>query len=283
MTYAKDYTVNELMAATVARQIKNDDVVFIGMGIPLIAGVIATKTHAPDAVLLFEGGGIGAKTRRIPWSIADNPTTDNALAARPMWSLFMDCSRGFVTKAVTGGAEIDRYGNLNSSVIPGVDGSYLRPKVRLPGSGGANDLASSANETIIMMRLQKGKFVERVTFITSPGYLAGAGERERWGLKGKGPLMVVTNRCVFKFDQQTKEMYLDSLFPGATAQEIQEFVDWDLKIPDNLVVVEPPTEEQIQLMHNFDSTNIILGKPSKPDSFIEYYTNMKKAYNAIAL
>lgn len=283
MTYATDYTVNELMAATVARQITDTDVVFIGMGIPLIAGVIATKTHAPNAMLLFEGGGIGANTRRIPWSIADNPTTDNALACRPMWSLFMDCSRGFVTKAVTGGAEIDIYGNLNSSVIPGENGSYLRPRVRLPGSGGANDLASSANETIIMMRLQKGKFIKRVSFITSPGYISGPGERERLGLKGKGPLMVVTNRCIFKFDEKTKEMYLDSLFPGATAAEIKEYVGWDLKVADNLKEVEPPTEEQIRLMHYFDSTNIILGKPSKPDTFDEYYNNMKKAYNAITL
>jgi len=195
----------------------------------------------------------------------------------------MDCQRGFITKAITGGAEIDRFGNLNSSVIPGPGGTYLRPKVRLPGSGGANDLASSAQETIIMMRLQKGKFMKRVTFITSPGYLSGPGEREALGLRGKGPLMVVTNRCIFRFDKDSKEMYLDALFPGATVEEIKEFVDWDLKISDHLSEVEPPTEEQISLMHQFDSSNIILGKPTKPDTFDEYYNNMKKAYNSITL
>lgn len=285
MSYAKDYTTSELMGAITARQIRNDDVAFIGIGIPLIAGVCAVSTHAPDAILIYEGGGVGAMSRRIPWTISDNPTTDNALAAGPMWRVFSDQQRGFITLGIIGGAEVDRYGNLNSTVIPGVDGSYTRPKVRLPGSGGANDIASSAQRTVIMIRLEKGKFVERVRFMTSPGYLDGPGARERAGLKGGGPVMVVTDHCIFKFDEETKEMYLDALFPGVTVDQVRERVNWDLKVASRLSEVEPPTEEQVRVMRSFDSMGIILGKKStqKTETFEEYYEKMKRSYEAIEL
>lgn len=282
MAYAKYYNRSELMAATVARQINNDDVAIIGMGIPIIAGAVAVNTQAPDAVLTFECGGVGSQSRRIPWSVGDNPTTDNALAAFPMWSVLSDCQRGFFTLAVIGGAEIDRFGNLNSSVIPGENGSYSKPKVRLPGSGGANDLATSAQRTIIMIRLQKGKFVERVGFLTSPGYLSGPGEREKLGFSGKGPVMVVTDLCIFKFDEETKEMYLDALFPDVTVEEVRERVDWDLKVSSRLSEVEPPTEEQIKVMRNFDPKGVILEKNDTiigaSGDFNEYYAMMKQSY-----
>ncbi|NPV28012.1 MAG: hypothetical protein HPY81_11425 [Firmicutes bacterium] len=197
MNYAKDYTVSELMGATVARQIRNDDIAFIGIGLPLIAGICANNTHAPDAILIYEGGGVGARSPRIPWTVADSPTAEHALMAGPLWRVMADLQRGFITLGILGGAEVDRFGNLNTTVIPGEIGGYTRPKVRLPGSGGANDIASCAERIVIMMRLVKGKFVNRVKFITSPGYLTGPGAREKAGLKGKGPVMVVTDQCVF--------------------------------------------------------------------------------------
>ncbi len=284
-TQAKEYSTAELMASLVASQIRNDDVVFIGVGIPLIAGVVAVSTHAPGAILVYEGGGIGARTRRIPWTISDNPTTDHALAAVQMWRVFSDQQRGFITLGIIGGAEIDRFGNLNTTVIPGEGGSYARPRVRLPGSGGANDIASSALRTIIMMRLEKGKFVPRVNFLTSPGYLTGPGEREKAGLKGKGPVLVITDRCVFGFDKKTKEMVLERLYPGVKPTDVQNLVGWDVKISPDLREVDPPTEEQIRVMRTFDSMGFILKKSSSSryENFQEFCQNIKCAYESMRL
>jgi glutaconate CoA-transferase subunit B len=285
MEYAKDYVTTELMASVVTRMIRNDDVVFVGVGIPLIAGIVAVGTHAPEAILVYEGGGIGARTRRVPWTISDNPTTDNALAAAQMWRVFSDQQRGLITLGIIGGAEIDRFGNLNTTAIFGSGGSYKRPKIRLPGSGGANDIASSALRTIIMMRLEKGKFVERIQFITSPGYLTGSGARERAGLLGHGPVAVITQKCVFGFDEHTKEMYLKQLYPGVTVEDVKEIVDWDLKVSDTLSEVEPPTEKQIRIMRAFDPMNVVLGKKSdlKDESFDSFYAMIKKGYESIDL
>ncbi len=283
MKYAKEYSPAELMAAVVARQIRDDDVVFIGIGLPLIAGVVAISTHAPRAILVYEGGGIGARTRRVPWSISDNPTTDNALAAAPMWRVLADLQRGFLTLGILGGAEIDRFGNLNTTVIFGKDGSYERPRVRLAGSGGANDIASAAGRLIIMMRLEKGKFVKNVQFITTPGYLSGPGVREEAGLTGGGPVMVVTKQCTFGFDEETKEMYLQSLFPGVTVEDVKQRVDWDLKVAPALTEVEPPTEDQIRMMNAFDPDGSIRGakgKSDKPETFDEFYKKIKSAYES---
>jgi glutaconate CoA-transferase subunit B len=202
-----------------------------------------------------------------------------------MWRVFGDQQRGFITLGIIGGAEIDRFGNLNTTVILGADGSYSRPKVRLPGSGGANDIASSALRTVIMMRLQKGKFVNRVQFITSPGYLSGPGEREKAGLHGKGPVMVVTDRCIFGFDEKTKEMYLMKLYPGVKAQDVKQFVDWDLKISPDLQEVEPPTDEELRSMRAFDSMGFILKQKSagQAETFNDFCDQIKCAYEYIRL
>jgi glutaconate CoA-transferase subunit B len=273
------------MGAMVARQIRNDDVAFIGVGIPLIAGIVAVATHAPNAVLVYEGGGIGARTRRVPWTIADNPTTDNAIAAAQMWRVFSDQQRGLITLGIIGGAEIDKFGNLNTTVILGADGTYSRPKVRLPGSGGANDIASSAGRTVIMMRLQKGKFVERIQHITSPGYLFGPGQREKAGLRGGGPSLVITEKCIFGFDDNTKEMYLKTLYQGIKLETIKELVGWDLKVSPELSEVEPPTEEQINVMRAFDPMGFILGRKAvaTAESFDDFYEKLKKGYKSIPL
>jgi glutaconate CoA-transferase, subunit B len=281
----KDYSTSELMASVVARQIRNDDVVFVGVGIPLIAGIVANCTHAPEAILVYEGGGIGARARRIPWTISDNPTTDNAIAATQMWRVFGDQQRGFVTLGIIGAAEIDCFGNVNTTVIFGRDGTYARPKVRLPGSGGANDIASSALRTVIMMRLEKGKFVRRVQYLTSPGYLGGPGERENVGLHGAGPVMVVTDRCVFGFHDQTKQMVLRKVYPGVKVEEVRNLVDWDLSVSPDLDEAEPPTEEQLLAMRTYDSMGLILEKKSdrQEESFDDFCRQLRCSYESIRL
>ncbi len=283
MTVTQDYSIAELMGAVVARQIRNDDVAFIGVGIPLIAGIVAVGTHAPGAVLVYEGGGIGARTRRIPWTISDNPTTDNAMAAVQMWRVFGDQQRGLITLGIIGGAQIDRFGNINSTVIFGEGGTYATPKVRLPGSGGANDIASSALRTVIMMRLEKGKFVRRVDFITSPGYLGGPGDRERAGLSGGGPVRVVTDRCTFAFDEETREMYLETLYPGVTADDVRALVAWDLAVSPAVREVEPPEADQLRVMRAYDPMGFVLGKKSAgmAESFEDFCVNVRRGYESL--
>ncbi|MBF7083645.1 glutaconate CoA-transferase [Desulfallas sp. Bu1-1] len=280
-----NYSAQEFMVSACSRLIKDNECVFIGVGIPLLAGVVASKIHAPNSVLIYEAGGIGAISRRLPWSISDNATTDNALVATELWRVLGDVQRGFVDVAVIGGAQIDKFGNLNTTAIIGPDKSYQKPQTRLPGSGGANDLASSAKRLLIIMRLENRKFVEKLDYITSPGFLAGPGCREKAGLKGGGPEAVITNKCIFRFDPLTKEMYLDELFPGVTIEEVRSDVGWDLKISSDIKIVEPPTEKEIEIMHKIDPLGVVLGRKSiqENQSFEDYYQIMKKCYESMAL
>lgn len=279
------YTTQEMMVSACSRLIKNNECVFIGVGIPLLAGVVASKIHAPDSVIIYEAGGIGAVSRRLPWSISDNATTDNALMATELWRALGDVQRGYVDVAVVGGAQIDKYGNLNTTAIIGPDKTYQRPTRRLPGSGGSNDLASSAKRILIVMRLEKRKFVEKLDYMTSPGYLGGPGEREKAGLRGGGPEAVITDRCIFRFDPATKEMYLDELFPGVTVEEVKSHVGWDLKVGLCLKEVPPPTEKEIQIMRMIDPLGVVLGRKSNQEAqpFEDYYMTMKSCYESIVL
>lgn len=282
--FAKQYTASEMMAVACAKEIKDYEVAFVGVGVPMMAGLIASKTHAPNCTIVYECGGTGAISRRMPWNVADNPTTENALGVPEMWRIFSDAQAGYVDKGVLGGAQVDKYGNLNTTVILG-GGTYEHPKVRLPGSGGANDIASSCGETIIMMRLSKERFVQKVDFITSPGYLDGPGARERAGLSGKGPVALVSDMGVFRFDDATKEMYLDALYPGCTADMVRENVGWDLKVSPKLRTYNPPLTDEIAIIHKYDPIGIVLGskKVTKEESFDEFYREIKAAYNSIEL
>ncbi|HAX98160.1 MAG TPA: glutaconate CoA-transferase [Candidatus Atribacteria bacterium] len=285
MTFSTDFNTNELMAVVVSRYIKNDDVVFIGVGIPLLAGILAVATHAPDATIVYEGGGIGARTKRLPWTISDNPTTDNALAAQQMWRVFGDQQRGFISLGIIGGAEIDPFGNLNTTVILDENHNYSRPKIRLPGSGGANDIASSAGRTVIMIRLQKNKFQKKLHYITSPGHLSGNGSRKKAGLVGGGPIAVVTDKCVFAFDENTKEMYLKLVYPGYTADDIRNLVNWDLKISSSLEEVTIPTEKEIQILRSYDPMGFVLAEKTiiENNDFNDFYCRVKRGYENIVI
>ncbi len=279
------YTTQELMVSACSRLIKDGECVFIGVGIPLLAGVVASKIHAPNSVLIYEAGGVGPNSRRLPWTISDNATTDNALMATELWRVLGDVQRGFIDVAVIGGAQIDKYGNLNTTAIIGEGKTYHMPTTRLPGSGGGNDLASSAKRVLVIMRLEKRKFVEKLDYITSPGFISGPGAREKAGLKGGGPEAVITDKCIFRFDPLTKEMYLDELFPGITVDEVRENVGWDMKVGSRLKQITPPTEEEIKIMHKIDPLGVVLGSKSKQEnqSFEEYYQVMKKSYESMDL
>lgn len=279
------YTTSEMMAACCAHEIRNGDLVFVGVGIPMIAGVVASRTHAKESVIVYEGGGVGAVSRRIPWNVADNPSVENALAVHEMWRLFGDTQAGFINKGIIGGAQVDKYGNINTTVVTGPDGSYLHPKIRLPGSGGANDIASCCEETIILMRLEKGKFVENVDFITSPGHLGGPGQREAAGLLGKGPVSVITDKGIFYFDDVTKEMYLGAVYPGVSVEEIRDIIPWDLKVAEQLPEVPPPTQEEVDMIRRLDPNGFFLGGKSvdKESDFEEFSNTMRRTYRSFSL
>lgn len=202
-----EYTLSELMIVASAREIQDGEVIFAGVGNPLLGALLAQKTHAPSAMIATEGGALGPRPKRLILGIGDSACNENAMTVMPLWRLFADQQNGFVDVGMVGGAQVDRYGNLNSTAIFG-DGNYFAPASRLPGSGGANDIASCAGRTVISIPLQRRRFLERVDYITSPGYLTGGNSRERSGLPRGGPAAVITDKCIFRFHPET---------PGADA------------------------------------------------------------------
>jgi len=255
--YATDYTLPELLVATAAREINDGDVVFVGVGIPGLAAGLAKLTHAPNILMSMESGTIGSQPYRVVLGIGDNACVENAVCHTSLWRLFSDQQAGFFDIGMVGGAQVDKFGNLNSTVIMG-EGDYETPQTRLPGSGGANDIASSANKTIIMLNMEKRRFLEKVDYITSPGYLDGGEARERAGLLGGGPQAIITDKCVLNFDKETKEAYVSSLHPKVTWEEVRASVSWDLKAANKLGETEPPTEDQVKITRTLDPEGIYL-------------------------
>jgi len=276
--YASDYTLAELLIAISAREIKDGETVFAGVGQPTLAASLAKLTHAPNAILSMESGSVGPQPYRAILGIGDNPCIENALMATSLWRLFADQQRGFLDIGMVGGAQVDKYGNLNSTAIFG-EGNYRKPASRLPGSGGANDIASSAGRTVISIPLQKRRFLERVDYITSPGYLDGYDARSREGLPGGGPSAIITNKCVFKFDEVTKEAYLYSVHPNVTVEDVKNEVSWDLKVASEVKTTEPPTVEEVRLIRMLDASKIYIGDGLKSLSFAKYMKMMEDSYD----
>jgi len=270
--YAQDYTLQELLVVAAAREVKDGEVAFIGVGIPCMGALVAKLTHAPNAILAVESGCIGPTPYRLMLGIGDNACAENAICVTSLWRAFSDQQRGYFDLGMLGGAQVDKYGNLNSTTIFG-DGDYFNPKTRLPGSGGANDIAISAKRTLIMMNQQKRRFLENVDFITSPGYLDGPGARERNGYPGNGPAVIISDMAIFRFDEQTKEAYLDSVHPGITADDVRKQVSWDLKVSANLKSTPPPTRKEAEIIRIVDSQKIYTGGGLRSLSF-ENYINM---------
>jgi glutaconate CoA-transferase subunit B len=239
------YTPSEMMIVTAARALQGVRTVFVGVGLPNSACNLARRTVAPDLELIYESGIYGARPARLPLSIGDPTLISGATSVCSMVDLFgLYLQGGLVEVAFLGGAQIDRLGNLNTTVI----GDWEQPKVRLPGSGGACDIATNAQNVFVIMRLKRRAFVEELHFRTSPGHLAGRGERERLGLPGAGPRLVVTDKCVFRFDDETREMTLERLYPGVTLDEVRESVGWDLRVAPDLQEAPPPGQEELHLL-----------------------------------
>jgi len=266
-----NYTGAELMAATVASEIKDRHIVFVGIGLPLIAGLLAKLTHAPYATLVFETGCIGPEPLRMPWFIDDNACHDRAFCITSLWRVFSDLQRGYYDLGILGAAQIDRYGNINSTMI----GDYNQPQVRLPGSGGGNDIGSSANSTIIMAKLEKKRFVSKLDYMTTPGHLNGGESRRKAGLTGGGPISVITDKCTFKFDNSSKEMTLDRIYPNATVDDVKREVSWNLKLSSRILNVEPPTQEQLVLIKTLDTSGFILGESLTTTDFESWASSVE--------
>lgn len=254
-----DYTASEMMIAVAARHLAGSRTAFVGVGIPNIACNLAIRTSNPDLALIYESGVYGAHPARLPLSIGDPTLVTRAASVMPMADLFMYYLQGgLVDVAMLGAAQIDRFGNLNSTVV-GTD--YDHPRVRLPGSGGACEIATNARHILNITRLGKRTFVEKVDFVTSPGYLNHRAQREALHLPGEGPQAVITDRCVLDFDPLTGEMRLAGLYPGSTFEDVQAEVSWSLAVAPELSVVEPPTDEELRIMREeLDPGGLYRGK-----------------------
>jgi glutaconate CoA-transferase subunit B len=240
-----EYSPAELMIVNAARLLKDGDVVFVGVGQPNLACNLAKRTHAPHLVMIYEAGVIGAEPTRLPLSIGDPTLVSGALSVVSMYDIFANyLQRGNVDVGFLGGAQIDRFGNINATVI-GSD--YAHPKVRLPGSGGAQEIAAWANRCYIMTPHQKRRLPERCDFRTSAGYLDGAGGREQAGLRGKGPLAVVTDLGLLEPDP-TGELVLTALHPGKNAQQAIDNTGWPLQMAATLRTTEELTERELKIL-----------------------------------
>lgn len=267
--YAEEYSLQELLVAASAREIEDGDIVFAGVGVPTLGAMVAKLTHAPNVIMAMESGSIGAEAYRVILGIGDNACIENCICTTSLWRLFSDQQRGYFNVGMIGGAQVDKYGNLNSTAIFG-DGDYYNPVSRLPGSGGANDIASSAGRTIITVPLQKRRFLERVDYITSPGYIDGFDSRQKHGLPGGGPAAIITNKCIFRFDSVTKEAYLVSVHPGVTVEEVKTEVSWELKVAAEVKVTKPPTVEEVRITRILDAGNIYTGNGLQELTFEKY-------------
>jgi glutaconate CoA-transferase, subunit B len=244
MTDQNTYSASELMTINAARLLRDGDVVFVGVGLPNLACNLARRTHAPNLVMIYEAGVIGAQPARLPLSIGDPTLVSGALAVCSMYDIFaFYLQRGNVDVGFLGGAQIDRYGNINATVI----GDYNHPKVRLPGSGGSMEIAAWANRCYIITPHQKRRFPEKVDFRTSAGFLSGRAEREAASLRGGGPQAVVTNLGILEPDE-SGELVLTALHPGATIEQARENTGWPLKAAVEPRMTEPLSEGELRIL-----------------------------------
>jgi glutaconate CoA-transferase subunit B len=241
-----EYNPTELLICIAARQMPDSVTAFIGTGIPMLAASLAQKMHAPNIVPIFEFGGTGARLVRLPRAVGESRTFYQGVAASGICDIMETATRGFIDFGFLGGAQIDPYGNLNSTII---GPQHHPPKVRLPGSGGGNDVGSLCWCTIIIMRHDKRRFVPQVDFITTPGYLTGPGAREEAGLPpGTGPYRVVSTLGLMDFEPETKRMRLLSTHPGVTVEQVIENTGFELMISHDVGQNEPPTAEELRLL-----------------------------------
>lgn len=239
-----EYTANELMIVNAARLLRDGDTVFVGVGVPNLACNLARRTHAPSLLMIYEAGVVGARPARLPLSIGDPTLVSGSALVCSMFDIFsLYLQRGNVDVGFLGGAQIDKYGNINATVV----GEYGHPKVRLPGSGGSMEMAAWANRCYIMTPHQKRRFPEKVDFCTSAGFVSGHGERKAAGLRGKGPQAVVTDLGIMEPDE-TGEFVITALHPGIQVEQLQANTGWDLRAAREVRVTAPPQEHELQIL-----------------------------------
>ena len=247
---------SELMVIVAARELKDGESVLVGVGIPNLAANLAKRLHAPRLLMVYESGAVGSNPTRMPLSIGDPCLVSGAKSVCSMYEQFAYYLQGGrIDVGFLGGAQIDKYGNINSTVI----GDYAKPKVRLPGSGGACDIASNVKKIIVITPHEKRRFVENVDFLTSPGFVGGKEEWRKLKLQGGGPYAVITNLCTFKFDDQTGEMTVAALHEGVTIDQVRENTPWVVKVADDVETTTPPTEEEVSALRALDPDKIYLG------------------------
>ncbi|MBI4533193.1 MAG: CoA-transferase subunit beta [Candidatus Melainabacteria bacterium] len=249
------YTDSEMMVVEASRRLADGERVLVGVGMPNLAACLALKLHAPNLVLIFESGVVGSRPQRLPLSIGDSVLAENAQVVCSMFELFnFYLQGGLVDVGFLGGAQIDCFGNINSTVI----GPYAKCKVRLPGSGGACEIAIHAKRTIIMTRQDKKRFPPKVDFITSPGFLNGKNERQNLGLPGGGPREVITNLGVYEFNAD-QQMILAARHPGVSLNEIQSSLGWQLNISGDVPETQSPTAQELAALRELDVEGHYLG------------------------
>ena len=244
------YNTAELVTVMSARALEDGKIVFGGAGMPLVSCILAQKTHAPKLTILFEGGVIGPHVEpgKLPPSTNEQRCARRSNMLLSITDVLLLQQRGYVDYGFLGGAQIDQYGNLNSSFIGDPD----NPKVRLPGTGGANPIASLASKILVAMHHERKRFVEKVDFITAPGYLHGGDTREKAGLTEGGAYLVITHLGIFGFDKTTRRMQLQALHPGASVEEVKERTGFEMLIPEDLSYTDPPTEEELRILRELD-------------------------------
>jgi glutaconate CoA-transferase subunit B len=244
---ARGYTSAELMTVAASRALRNDDVCFVGIGAPSEACNLARLTHAPDIVLIYESGTLQTRPDVLPLSIGDGELCETALVTVPVVEMFQYWLQGGrISKGFLGGAQIDRYANINTTVI----GDYDAPKVRLPGGGGAPEIAGSCGEVLVTAKHSSRTFVETVDFVTSLGHGSGPDDRSAAGLRTSGPVLVVTDLCVLEPDPDTRELLVTSLHQGVTRDQVADATGWPVRFADEVPTTPEPTEEELRVLRD---------------------------------
>jgi len=254
----REYNDMELMLCAASRVLEDNSTVIVGTGAPCASAMLAQKVHAPNLTVLFEAGGIGPQLPTMPISVGDSRTFYRGLMATSMDNIMSMLQRGLIDVCFIGGAQIDMYGNINSTVI----GDYKKPKVRLPGSGGANDIATLCWRSLCVTIHSPKRFVEKIDFLTSPGYLTGAGSREKEGIPpNTGPFRVITNLCTMGFNPINKRMTVISIHPGISRKEIIDNTGFELLFDSSLKETSAPTDEELCILREkIDPYRYVIGR-----------------------
>ncbi len=252
-----DATRSEFMACATARHIDNSDVILVGTGLPMVAAYLAKFLYSPQAVMVFESGIVDAKPTKLATGVGDLCLVRGAAIHLGMRGALGMLQGGKISLGLLGAAEIDRFGNINSTVI----GDYRKPAVRLPGSGGANDIASMAGRVLIIARHSQRRFPERLAYLTTPGFLSGRESRTASPLPGGGPVALITDLGTFGFDAVSGEMVVETLHPGVTAREVVDATGFALSVPEKVARTPPPTEKELMVLRTkIDPGGMYIGK-----------------------